>query len=347
MDQQILKQVVGIDVAQKELVVCFGIMTRELSPKVCSRSSFANTPAGMKALLQWTARQAEPGFTLRFVLEATGVYHEALAYFLHEQGCALSIILPSKISHYMHTLQTRTITDRTAATALTLFGLERQLDGWQPPRAVFRQLRQLTRERDQLVTNRTMVKNQLHAEQTEALPGQDTIQRMKKHIAFLDQQIAQIRKSITALVQQQEALKDLLKLCCSVPGVGELTAATILAETNGFELIRNKRQLVSFAGLDVKEKQSGTSVRGKPRITKKGNRFLRKAMHMPALSAVRSDERLKGVFARLVAKHGIKMKAVVAVQRKVLELVYTIYKTGQPYNPDYLKKLESSTMTTP
>ncbi len=104
-----------------------------------------------------------------------------------------------------------------------------------------------------------------------------------------------------------------------------LTAATVLAETNGFELIRNKRQLTSYAGLDVKEKQSGTSVKGKPRISKKGNKYLRKAMHLPALAAIRNDERFKAIFVRLVSKHGIKMKAAVAVQRKLLEMIFILF----------------------
>ena len=104
-------------------------------------------------------------------------------------------------------------------------------------------------------------------------------------------------------------MKQLLILICTLSGVGLLTAATVLAETNGFDLIRNKRQLTSYAGLDVIEKQSGTSVKGKPRISKKGNRYLRKAMHLPSLSAIRHDERFKAVFSRLVSKHGIKMKA--------------------------------------
>ena len=111
----------------------------------------------------------------------------------------------------------------------------------------------------------------------------------------------------------------------------------MLAETNGFELIRNKRQLTSYAGLDVREKQSGTSVKGKPRISKKGNRHLRKAMHLPALAAIRHDEKFKLTFIRLVSKHGIKMKAAVAVQRKLLEMIYTIHKANLPYKKDYQK----------
>jgi transposase len=109
----------------------------------------------------------------------------------------------------------------------------------------------------------------------------------------------------------------------------------ILSETNGFELIRNKRQLASYAGFDVTEKQSGTSVKSKPRISKKGNKYLRKALHMPALSVVKSNEHFRAFFARLVSKHGVKMKAAVAVQRKLLELAYTLYKNKTTYDKSY------------
>ncbi|MFT4093808.1 MAG: IS110 family transposase, partial [Niabella sp.] len=111
-----------------------------------------------------------------------------------------------------------------------------------------------------------------------------------------------------------------------------------MAETNGFDLIRNKKQLTSYAELDVKEKQSGTSIKGKPRISKKGNKFLRKSLHMPALAAIRHDDRFKAIFGRLVSRHGIKMKAAVAVQRKLLELMYAVYKKQEKYDKDYLQK---------
>jgi transposase len=123
----------------------------------------------------------------------------------------------------------------------------------------------------------------------------------------------------------------------TIPGIGVLTSAVIMAETNGFELIRSTSQLSSYAGFDVKEKESGTSVKGKSRISKRGNRHLRKAMHMPALAAIRHSERYRAVFVRIVARNGIKMKATVAVQRKLLEMVYTIYKTKKPYQAEYLQ----------
>ena len=145
-------------------------------------------------------------------------------------------------------------------------------------------------------------------------------------------------QEIKDLIKTDKEMQELVVLICSLPGVGLLTAAIVLGETNGFDLIRNRRQLTSYAGLDVIEKQSGTSVKGKPRISKKGNKHLRKAMHLPALTAIRHDERFKGIFARLVSNHGIKMKAAVAVQRKLLEMMYTVFKTGKKYEKNYLKR---------
>jgi transposase len=136
-------------------------------------------------------------------------------------------------------------------------------------------------------------------------------------------------------VKSDVNLSRVIDTITTIPGVGLLTAATVLSETNGFELIRNKRQLASYAGLDIREKQSGTSVKGKPTISKRGNRYLRKAMHLPALAATRTDPKFKSVFIRIVERHGIKMKAVVAIQRRLLEMIYTIFKTQTPYQKDY------------
>jgi transposase len=338
--KKVIKQVLGIDVAQKELVVCLGRMLEDLVIELYARKTFANTAKGFEALEQWVSKLSENTLPVSYVMEATGVYHEPVAYFL--KGCArkVSIVMPNKISNYMRTLDIKTVTDKTCADAIARFGLERTLDSWEKPSAAYKKIRQLTRERDQLVQERTLVKNQLHAEQAEAAPNKNAVKRITQRIAFLDKQEKEILAEITMLVKKDEEIKGLVTLICSIPGVGELTAATVLAETNGFDLVSNKKQLTSYAGLDVKEKESGTSVKGKPRISKKGNRFLRKALHMPALAAIRNDENFKAVFTRLVAKHGIKMKAVVAVQRKLLELMYTLYRTGQKYDVNHFKEKE-------
>lgn len=336
--KKMVKQVVGIDVAQKELVVCLGRMYDDWAPELYASKTFANTEKGFAALIQWVNKLSDAALPVRYAMEATGVYHESLAYCLDEQGLGVSIILPNKISNYARTLDVKTVTDKTASEAITLFGLERKLDRWFRPHGLFKKLKQLTRERGQLVDERTVLKNQLHAEQAGAEPGKKSIERIKKRIALLNKQEEEIQGELKELIKSDAEMQQLILLICTLPGVSLLTAATVLGETNGFDLIRNKRQLTSYAGLDVKEKQSGTSVKGKPRISKKGNRHLRKAMHMPALAAIRHEERFKAVFARLVARHGIKMKAAVAVQRKLLELIYIIYKTRKPYDKGYFKK---------
>lgn len=334
--KKIVKQVLGIDVAQKELVVCLGRMYDDWSPELYAHKTFANTAKGFSTLLLWLKKNTVESVAVRFVMEATGVYHESLAYFLDEKGYELSIVMPNKISNYFRTLEVKTITDKTASQSIALFGLERKLDRWQRPKPVFKNLRQLTRERDQIVEERTMVKNQLHAEQTEAEPNKKSVQRIKERIKMLNKQEKEIKAEISALIKQNDELAGHIDIISSLTGVGELTASIVLAETNGFELIRNKRQLASYAGFDIKEKQSGTSIKGKPRISKKGNKHLRKAMHLPSLNAIRFDERFKAIFTRLVSRHGIKMKAVIAIQRKMLEMIFTLYKTRNKYDKNYL-----------
>ena len=335
--KKILKQVLGIDVAQKELVTCLGRMYEDCTTELYAHKTFANSEKGFISMVAWVKKITDQNIAVRFVMEATGVYHEAAAYFLEGNGYELSILLPNKISNYFRTLDRKSSTDKTASEAITMFGLERKLDNWVRPKEIFRNIKQLTREYDQVISERTVAKNQLHAEQAQAITNKKTIARVKTRIKLLNRQASEIKNEITLLIQHEQSLAQSVQIICSVPGVGILTAATVLAETNGFELIRNKRQLTSYAGLDIQEKQSGTSIKGKPRISKRGNKYLRKAMHMPALSAIRHCHRFKVVFARLVAKHGIKMKAAVAVQRKLLELIYTLYKTNKLFDENHLQ----------
>ena len=336
--KKVVKQVVGIDVAQDELVCCFGKVYEDFTLDLVTRYTFQNKPTGFKKLIEWLEPIVNKEVQLRFVLEATGVYHQSFAYFLHDQSYAVSIILPNKISNFKRTLDVKTITDKTMADAIAQFGLERNLDNWQPPKGIYRVLQQLTRERSQLIDEKVVIKNQLHAENAEAKPNKKSIERCNKRLVLVEKQVKEIVHEINDLIKTDEEAKRIVLLIGSITGIGILTAATVLGETNGFELIRNKRQLTSYAGLDVKEKQSGTSVKGKPSISKKGNKHLRKAMHLPALSAIKHDERFKAIYTRIVSKHGIKMKAAVAVQRKLLEMIYTIYKTKVTYDKAYFKK---------
>lgn len=332
---KVLKQVLGVDVAQKELVVTLGRMHEDLSIELYAYKVFKNTENGFTVLLSWVNKLADKTQKVRFVMEATGVYHQKFAYYLEEKECEISIVLPNKISSYIRTLENKTITDKSCSEAIAQFGLERKLDIWKRPNKLYANLQQLTRERDQIVAERVAVKNQLHAESTEAEPHERSLQRLNARIKFLNEQEKEIKYDIEICIKEDEQLSQQIENICTIPGVGRLTAVIVLAETNGFELIRNKKQLVSYAGFDIKEKLSGTSVKGKPRISKRGNRNLRKAMHLPSLSAAKYDNHFKNIYTRIVSKHGIKMKALIAVQRKLLEMIYVLHKNKCSYDKSY------------
>lgn len=338
MIKRLLKQVVGIDVAQKKIDVSLGRMDEDATIEVFAYKTFNNNEKGFMAFTLWVKKHTDSLLPPRFVMEATGVYHESLAHYLSDRAHMVSIVMPNKITNFFKTLEIKTVTDKTMSEAIAMFGLEKRLDNWMPPKKVYRELRQITRERDQIIEERTMVKNQLHAEQVEAYPNEKTIERVMARLIMLNRQVKEIMAEITQIAKNDKEIHEATKLITTIPGVGLLTAATILAETDGFALIKNKKQLTSYAGLDVKEKESGTSVKSKPRISKRGNKHLRKAMHLPALSAIRHTERYKAIFTRVVGKTGVKMKAAVAVQRKLLEMIYTIYKTKKPFEIDYLEK---------
>src|SRR3990167_9237934 len=248
-----LKQVVGIDVAQKELVVTVGRMFEDLSIELYAYKVFKNTEKGFVGLSDWVKKITKPEVKVLYVMEATGVYHQKFAYYLDNNDCEVCIVLPNKISNYIRTLDIKTITDKTCSQAIARFGLERKLDLWKRPKSVYKSLQQLTRERDQIVNERVIVKNQLHAAESEAEPNENSLNRIKARIKFLNSQEKEIKNDISGIVKNDENLKKEIDVICTLPGVGELTAVIVLAETNGFELIRNKRQLASYAGLDVKE----------------------------------------------------------------------------------------------
>ncbi|WP_231427985.1 transposase, partial [Pedobacter sp. Leaf250] len=127
----------GVDVAQKELVVTLGRTFDDFSIELYAHKVFRNSETGIKALLDWSLKLTDSSIKVRYVMEATGVYHQKFAYHLDENGYDVSIILPNKISNYMRTLDNKTITDKTCSMAIAQFGLERKLDNWHRPKNIY------------------------------------------------------------------------------------------------------------------------------------------------------------------------------------------------------------------
>jgi transposase len=221
-------------------------------------------------------------------------------------------------------------TDKLDAQTLAHMGLERELRLWQPVSPNLLELKQLTRERDALVRSRTISANQLHAYRHQGKPNKNTIKRSQKLISFLDKQIKLIEKEIKDFVNNDKELKARMEYLLSIPGVGLLTAATIVAETNGFAAFENIKQLTSYAGLDVCIAESG-NWKGKSKISKRGNSYIRKALFMPSLSKISHDQSTKQFYERLKEKKGVGMMAVIAVERKLLGLMFALWKKKELY----------------
>jgi transposase len=336
---------VGIDIDQKNLVVCLGRLSTQGQQELYAEKTFANSPKGFKALVGWVDGRTNPAVSVGYAMEATGVYYESLAYYLSELGLALSVIKPNKIAAYAQSLPAKGSNDVLAAQAIARYGLQTTLAPWKAPKPEYRQLKALTRERDQLVAETTAAKNQLHAYQNQGQLSPQSIARAQQRIQLLQDQQRQVEKQIAEVCKQSAELTQAVGYITSIPGIGLTTASIILAETQGFSQITSRRQLASYAGLDVMQKTSGSSVWTKPKISKKGNKYLRKALYMPSLSSAKHAPEQARLYKRLLAKYAIPKKAGVAVQRKMLELAYTLVKNKSMYDPHYHQKKMEQTLS--
>ena len=205
----------------------------------------------------------------------------------------------------------------------------------EPPKENLRTIKGLSRERRQLIKTRTELANRKHAQDSSILTDAETTKRTKKLIIQISKQVKEIESQIKEIVRKDKELHEKMKKLQTIDGVSFTNAITVVAETDGFHLIRNARQLVCYAGLDVVSKDSGTSVHTKGKISRKGNKHIRSAMYFPSLTNVRDKKSHKVFFDRVFQKHFIKMKAYVAVQRKLLILMYTLWKNDTVFDPSY------------
>lgn len=327
-----LKYSLGIDVSKDEHQVCLSLIDQMQQVSIKASRKFANTPKGFEQLLDWLEKHRKMSLPLSIVLEATGVYHEPLAWFLHEHQYALSILLPNKAKNYLKAVGQKSKNDKIDASGLARMGAEQHLQLWQPCSRQLRQLKALTRYHEQLQQMRSVYKNQLHALDHGYQAEKIVATSLKKLISQVEAQLALIGRQLDTLLQADAVLKAKAeKIAGSIKGVGTLTVLTIVAETAGFSTIDNQRQLTSYAGYDVVENQSGKRS-GKTKISKKGNAHIRRALHMPALNMVRYQVRpFASLYERIYQKTGLKMKAYTAIQRKLLLLIYTLWKKDEAY----------------
>ena len=309
----------GIDVSKAKLNCALA-----LGPKFRDKV-FDNNPAGFKALSGWLKQHA-PG-SVHACMEATGVYWDAAAQFLADAGHTVSVINPALSQAHAKSLGLRDKTDVVDARMLASFCREKQPDAWVPPSPAERQLRALVLRHQALVEMQTQEKNRAHVVRDEVRDSVDT------HLAWLSEELARIEKAIADHLDNDPDLRGKRDLLDSIPGLGERTIAVLLAYGLSGDRFAHARQFVAFAGLNPRRYESGTSVRARPRLSKIGHAFLRRALYMPAMVALNRTAWGKRFHERLAA-NGKPPKVIIgAMMRKLAQVAFGVIRSGTPFDP--------------
>lgn len=321
MEQEKKLPCVGVDVSKAKLDVTLVLAGGKFRDKVV-----ANSRKGFAEMVAWLAKHGVTG--AHVCMEATGVYWEELAEYLGDASFEVSVVNPAHIKSYGESRGTRSKTDKVDARVIALFCQERRPPRWQAPSLPVRELRALVRRRDALIELRTQELNRKDvASQAQVLRSIEAV------LAHLSKQIEEIEKEIKDHIDKNPTLKEQSELLQSIPGVGDATTGMLLSHYGGELRFATAKQPVAFGGLDTRRHESGSSVRGKPRMSKKGDSGLRAALYMPAVVAMTKTPWGKGFAKRLSEAGKPKMLIIGALMRKIVQIAYAILKSGKPFNP--------------
>ena len=314
-----LKYSVGLDISSKKIDCCISVIDINQKVIVKSSTSISNTLKGFKVLDNWIIKHyKEKEIPLVICMEATGVYYESCALYLYENHYKVSVVLPNKAKKYLQAIGLKSKNDSIDAKGLAQMGAEQALKLWQPLGKYFYELRQYTRQYQNIQEQKTVINNQLHSIENGMYSNKTIVKQLKNILKIFDKQLIELNKKIENHINSDAEIKQKVTNITKIKGIATLSLATIIAETNGFELFQNAKQLVSYAGFDVVENQSGNRI-GRTKISKKGNSRIRRILFMPAFTTVSCKERpFLNLYNRTFERHGIKMKSYVAVQKKLL-----------------------------
>jgi transposase len=311
--------VLGVDIAKRKFD-CALLNEARFRTKV-----FENNAAGIEACVRWIVRHA--GQAVHACLEATGPYAQALAEALYDAGHTVSLINPARSRAFAESLGVRTKTDAVDARTLARFCQALKPAPWMPAPKSERELQQLVRRLDALIEMHTQETNRLAVAHVTV---RDSIEQI---LLSLDQQIEAIKQEIAKHIDRHPDLKAQRDLLDSIPGLGPSTCAWLIAELNT-KRFDCARSAAAFVGLTPAHRLSGTSVHGKPRLSKRGNGQLRKALYWPAITALRCNPIVQALGKRLRARGKHTMAIIAAAMRKLVHIAFGVLKSGKPFNPN-------------
>ena len=292
---------------------------------------FKNSLSGFKKFLKHL------DLTSHCVMEATGYYHYKLAYYLLENSVKVSVENPLSVKRFIQMKLAKVKTDKSDAKAICEYGTKNELPLYNALTDVQSECLQLFRLLDNYLKKRTQTKNKKHGEEVLGIPSKYVYQSLKRDLKHLDKEIKGIEVRLLELVKQDQ--QQQLTLLKSIPGMGVKTALFLIVVTDGFKKFESASQLCSYVGITPTIRESGSSIRGRSRISKVGNKKLRNLLFLCAFSACKHNKACREIYERIVNKGKSKKLALIAVTNKLLKQAFAIAKSGLPYDENFVSKL--------
>ena len=291
----------------------------------------SNDVQGFRQLLKSLPKEA------LIVMEATGYYHYRLAQFLYKKGVAVSVVNPLSVKRFIQMKLAKVKTDKSDAKSICDYGTLNEVPLYNALTDVQAECLQLFRLLDSYVKKSTATKNKIHGEKTLGVPSKTVYSSLKRDLKHLQKEMQVLEKRLLELVKQDQ--QHQLTLLKSIPGMGTKTALFLIVVTDGFTKFESASQLCSYVGITPTIRESGSSVRGRSRISKVGNKKLRNLLFLCAFSACKHNKACREIYERIVAKGKSKKLALIAVANKLLKQAFAIAKSGLPYDENFVSKL--------
>ena len=316
------KETFGVDIS-KDVFDVYG--------SECGHSQFKNDEQGFKLLVKTLDSDS------LVVMEATGYYHYRLAQFLYKNSITVSVVNPLSVKRFIQMRLAKVKSDKSDAKAICNYGLSNEVPLYNALSDVQAECLQLFRLMDSYLKKRTATKNKLHGEEVLGIPSKYVYRSLKRDLKHLNKEVKGIEDRLLELVKQDQ--QQQLTLLTSIPGIGIKTALFLIVITDGFSKFEKASQLCSYVGITPTIRESGSSVRGRSRISKVGNKKLRNLLFLCAFNACKHNKGCREIYERIVAKGKSKKLALIAVANKLLKQAFAVAKSGLAYDENYVSVL--------
>jgi len=316
------KETFGVDISKDVF---------DVHGSVVGHDQYRNDPSGFKKFLDDLPKNS------LVVMEATGYYHYRLAQFLYKNGVVVSVVNPLSVKRFVQMKLAKVKTDKSDARAICDYGMLNEVPLYNALTDVQSECLQLFSLLDSYLKQRTATKNKMRGEEALGIPSKFVYRSLRRNRKQLDREIKGIEEKLLSLIKQDQ--QQQLTLLTSIPGIGQKTALFLIVVTDGFSKFEKASQLCSYVGITPTIRESGSSVRGRSRISKVGNRKLRNLLFLCAFNACKYNRACREIYERIVNKGKSKKLALIAVANKLLKQSFAIVKSGRPYDEAYVSIL--------